>query len=177
MPKTQDMLRNLSEAFPALQNLIFVSAWVFGLFLVGRGLMELLIRHRQGRRILSSVACMIAGSLLLSIAETMEVLTASLFVDEDPRRIFSVVPHSDLPSRALMHTVLDFLALLGWIAGVRGLWWIANAGDHRAQNQVAKGISHLFGGVLLINLTPFAQAIGVQLGIEFHVNSILGVAV
>ncbi len=170
------MLVNLSRSFPALQQLIFVCAYLSGLLLLGLGLLRLL--RCAAKRAAGGSACLalLCGSLLLALPGTMEALTASLFLETDPRRILSAIdPGRHVPERVLLLAVIDFMALIGWIAGGRGLYLISQAGVGSQHGALARGLSHLLGGVCLVNLQAFAHAIGLQLGIDTRLSRIVGV--
>lgn len=163
-----NMLQRLSQVFPALQELILITFSLLGLALIGTGLLRLLPRHCRGRGPGPAICCLVAGSLLLALPTSMESLSHSLFADADPRRILSAVNPNHSPGRGLLLVVINFMTLIGWLAGGRGLYLIAQSGG-----RLARGLVHLLGGVCLVNLLPLAHAIGTQLGIETRISSIL----
>ena len=165
------MLQRLSQAFPAFQELIFISAWLMGFILMGIGLRRLLpnapssVRRGPGPALL----CLFSGSLLLALPTSMASLTQSLFADADPRRILSAVSGHLDPHRVMLQVGIDFMSLMGWIAGGRGLYLLAQA----ERGSVARGLMHLMGGVCLVNLLPLSRAIGMQIGIDAPLARIL----
>lgn len=163
------MLQRLSQVFPALQELILIVFSLLGLALIGMGLLRLLPRHRREGGLAPALCRLVAGSLLLALPAGMESLTHSLFADADPRRILSAVNPDHSPGRVPLLVAINFMTLIGWLAGGRGLYLIAQSGG-----RLARGLVHLLGGVCLVNLLPLAHAIGAQLGIETQVSSILG---
>ena len=165
-----NMLLGLSRAFPALQELILIGSSLLGLGLIGAGLLRFLPRHRRASGPGRALLCLVAGSLLLALPTSMSSLTHSLFADADPRRILSAVNPNQSPGRILLLVAINFMTLVGWLAGGRGLYLMSQG------RGVGRGLAHLAGGVCLVNLLPFAQAVGVQLGIETQVSSILGEA-
>ena len=161
-----DMLVNLSRAFPAAQQAIMISAYVFGLVLVGFGLMRFLREKRKGNTESTSLIMVIVGSLTLAFTDAMTGVTQMLFAGASPRQILSSVSAGPNPAKVIMNVVLDFLVLIGWISGLRGLYFISRTGDQYSRNGFARGALHLLAGVILINLTLFASAIANQLGVK-----------
>lgn len=172
--RASNMLQRLSQAFPAIQELILVCAWLAGLMLVGIGLARLALNRRPETGAGRAVLCMLSGSLLLALPASMASVTNSLFANADPRRILSAVNPGERPPQILLLVVIDFMTLIGWIAGARGLYLISRAGSVSNQDCLARGFAHLFGGVCLVNMLPLAQAIGLQLGIDAQVSQIIG---
>ena len=169
-----DMLVNLSRAFPAVQQAIMISAYVFGLVLVGFGLMRFLREKRKGNTESTSLIMVIVGSLTLAFTDSMAGVTQMLFAGTNPRQILSSVSAGPNPAKVIMGVVLDFLVLVGWISGLRGLYFISRTGDQYSRDGFARGALHLIAGVILINLTLFASAIANQLGVKKQFDQITG---
>ncbi len=169
-----DMLVNLSRAFPAVQQAIMISAYVFGLVLIGFGLMRFLREKRKGNTESTSLIMVIVGSLTLAFTDSMAGVTQMLFAGTNPRQILSSVSAGPNPAKVIMSVVLDFLVLVGWISGLRGLYFISRTGDQYSRDGFARGALHLIAGVILINLTLFASAIANQLGVKKQFDQITG---
>lgn len=60
----------------------------------------------------------------------------------------------------LIDVVVKFIQLIGLIAFIRG-WFILShsAESHSQQGGLAKGLTHIIGGILSINFIPFMQAL------------------
>ena len=170
---SSNMLVHFSRTFPAVQSLLFITAALLGLVMIGWGLLRLL-RPDPVSTAGSAVLLLICGSLLLALPETMKTLTSSFFAQSDPRQILSVAPpQSHTRMRTLLSVVTDFLSLVGWYAGMRGIFLIATANAVVHAARFGRGMTHLVGGVLLVNLPALVHAVGLQLGVEQQISQII----
>lgn len=151
------MLINFSQSLPGIQVFIF---WVFGgigLALVGSGIVE----YYQGgssfsssskSRQLSMAMRVLCGSLCLSLPWVMDTVAGSFFMETDTLIVDSgVAPDADI-RRAVLMSIANLLAVIGYIAGGNGLLTWANGPANQSIGWQGKGAVLVISGAILTNM-------------------------
>jgi len=156
-------LNNLAAAFGTLRALIIAISYVSGLALMIRGVMMYRIfanqtfGSAQRGEIAGPMVFLFVGALLFYFPSTMDTSLITLFGSTDIADSSSIVGYANLSGIAKWQAIADicvkYLTLVGYIAFVRGWLILSKMGHPGAQpGSVAKGIVHVIGGILLINI-------------------------
>lgn len=161
------MLDNLAKTVPGLMQLVTAIAYVMGMIFIIKGLLGLKdhgdARSSGGKGgIKVPITWIAVGTMLLYLPSSVEAGLTTFWSDPAP---FSYLAGSDDQWIEFVNSVFLIVQLIGTIAFIRGLVLLAHSGEGHQQGGVGKAITHIVGGILLINLYQFLQAVFSTLGL------------
>ncbi|MHB1946484.1 MAG: hypothetical protein ACYCQI_00030 [Gammaproteobacteria bacterium] len=158
------MIQNLGTSIPSLMQLVTAIAYVLGMFFIIKGVFGLKEygenrAHRGGEHGLKGPVIMIlVGAALLYLPSSVQVGLSTFWSEPNPYAYQTDA--TDDSWAALLNSVYLILQLIGTISFIRGLIILANMGHGgHQQGGFAKALSHMIGGILLINIYQFLQVI------------------
>lgn len=165
----QTMLMNIAESVPNLMRMVTAIAYVMGMLLIVRGVVKL--KHAgEGRTMMSHehhltgpIVQITVGALLLYLPTSVQVGMSTFWTDPNP---YGYLQQEDQWSQFL-NNVFMIIQLIGTIAFIRGLVILSKMGQGGGHQQgMSKGLTHIIGGILCINIYQFIQVILLTLGIQ-----------
>ena len=169
-PDIVTMLENLDKSIPYLFYMVGGLTYLFGITLVlsaiwkfkkwGEGVS--MVAQKDAREPIMHLAI---GVLLIFAPSTMRTLLVTVF---GTGSIFSYIPTiPDLSWQLASDTVIAIVQFVGFVAIVRGLLHLHKAvGGQAQQNMFSKGIIHLVGGVLSMNIVGTKDILYSTLGLS-----------
>lgn len=169
----QSMVNRISTQIPNLMRLVTAMAYVMGIYFIIFSLMKLKTFGEQ-RTMMSSqhhlkepMIYMAVGVFLLYLPSAVSSGMSTFWKDPAP---YGYLEQSgqywDLWNNCLM-----IIQLFGVIAFIRGLVILSHSGSgHGGQGSVAKGVTHIVGGIFCINIYQFIQMVFATLGVEMSVG-------
>ena len=177
-PHFDSTIINLSITFEGLKRLIVAISYVTGIALIARGLLMYRIfanqtyGSQQRGEIAGPLVFLIVGGILCYFPSSVDTTLLTVFGSTEIELISNPIAYDQSASMAKWHTikkiVISYMTLIGLIAFVRG-WIILSKMGHQGSQpgSVGKGVTHIIGGILLINCvktaTIIAQTFGYQL--------------
>lgn len=160
------MLDNLTSSFDSLVMLVVAVSYVTGLSLVVRGVMmyrqfaNQTMASAQRGEIAGPMVFIVVGAILIYFPSTLDTSLATLFGNVNSNNLkmaSSMIGYQSLAQGAewqrIADVVVKYVQLVGLIAFVRGWIILSKMGHSGSQpGSVGKGITHIVGGVLLINV-------------------------
>lgn len=153
-----DWVYNLSTQVPALINLIIAISYVSGFgFLIGA--FSKLKRCAQATTMMSAQES-IAGPLIHLLIGTVLIYFAG-FINVGSETFFgsdaAIAYQADTQGvgifGGIIKPIILIVRLIGYIAFVKGCYLLAKLGGHHGQpGNMSKGIVHIVGGILAINM-------------------------
>jgi intracellular multiplication protein IcmC len=167
-------LKHLSGSIDQLYYMVTGCAYVIGIAFAFKALYSLKVYGEQ-RTMMSSNASMKEPLSYLFVAGIFIFLPTGVGVflnttfGTDSIMAYSALPSAfDLTQENGGYALLQLLQLIGIIAFIRGWVLIARAGAQGQQpGGVGKGLMHVFGGVLLMNIVYTLNIVYNTLGISF----------
>lgn len=157
------MIQNLTKSIPDLMRLVTALAYVFGIFFVIKSILEL--KHvgesrtmmSQDRGLKGPLIYFFVGAFLLWLPGTVHMGTSTFFNYQNP---LVYVSQDSNPWDDLVRDAFMIIELVGTIALIRGLVMLTQLAHHGGGQQggFAKGMTHVVGGILCINMYAFAKA-------------------
>jgi intracellular multiplication protein IcmC len=171
-------LANLSASFDSLVSLVVAISYVTGLALVARGLMmyrglaNQTMASAQKGEFAGPLVFIIVGAILIYFPSTLNTTLNTIFVGVDQNNLSvasSMIGYQSLAGseqwQQIADVVVKYVKLVGLIAFVRGWIILSKMGHSGSQpGSVAKGIIHIVGGVLLINIVDTFNLLARTLG-------------
>ncbi len=169
LPDIASMLISLDKSFPALFTMTGGLAYLFGLGLMLKGLWGFR-KYGEGismvsqRNLQEPIMQMAIGAMLVFVPSTIKGLLTTVFGAD------SLLPYApSLPNSSwdlALKTIIVFVQFVGFVAIVRGLLHLHKSSSGQAQqNTFAKGIVHLVGGVLSLNIVATKNILYSTLGL------------
>ncbi len=164
----QDMLVNIAKQIPDLMRFITALAYVMGMYFIYVGLLKLKqfgearTQMSQDRELKGPMAYMIIGTLLLYLPTSVQVGLSTFWTNPNP---YGYLQLEDQWSQ-FINICFMIVQFFGTIAFIRGLVILSRLGGHSGPDTFSKGITHVIGGILCINIYEFSQVIMVTLGIQ-----------
>ena len=155
--------------------MLSVISILVGIFMVIRGLMK---GSKFGQDAKSSIPNIIAnitiGTILYTVGTSLNEIMATVFGDSQiwgsglvTSAIASDFGGNTQPFQAAVYAALTFFQLVGFIAFIRGWIILRDAVEGQGQKTVAQGLTHIFGGVLAVNIYRFLDVMDTSFGTGF----------
>ncbi|MGE3320060.1 MAG: hypothetical protein AB7I18_12270 [Candidatus Berkiella sp.] len=168
-------LSNLAASFTSLKRLVIALSYVIGLTLIVRGVMMYRVfgtqtmSSAQKGELAGPLVFIMVGSFLLYFPSTLSTSLTTVFGDDNIAGATDLVAYKQISSiekwAAISDVVVKYMYLVGLIAFVRGWVILSKMGHSGAQpGSLGKGIIHVVGGVLLINIVDTFNMLAVTLG-------------
>lgn len=164
----QQMLVNFAKTVPSLMYMVTAIAYVLGMYFIVAGIMKLK-QLGESRTMMSSehnikgpIIYIVIGALLLYIPSSVQVGLSTFWSNPNP---YGYTQQQDQWSDFLSNVFL-VIQLIGVIAFIRGLVILSHLGStHGQQGTFGRGVTHIIGGIFLINMYQFVQMVFTTLGI------------
>lgn len=168
-------MANLSRAFTSLEHLIIAITYIIGLALIVRGIMMYRIfanqtfGSAQRGEIAGPMVHLVVGALLLYIPSTLTTSLTTVFGTSEVTSAQNLIGYATLSStekwKKLTDVVVQYMLLIGLIAFVRGWVILSKMGHSGSQpGSIGKGLIHVIGGILLINIVDTVNILGCTFG-------------
>ncbi len=154
VPSLQALLYNFSVSYPWLERLLFATSYMLGLGMLFRATYQLKI-YGELRTMMAShtnighqVALIVAGVCLTYLPSAIYTFTYQLFGYTNPLQYMgsSTQWHNSLTIVGL------FVQFVGLLAFIRGWMILSNLGKQGGQPAFGKGMTHVIGGILAMNI-------------------------
>lgn len=171
-------LQKLASSYNALVQLVVAVSYVTGLSLVARGLLmykvfasQTLASAHKGE-FAGPLVFIVVGAVLIYFPSTLNTSLNTLFTGVDQNSLnaaSSMIGYQSLSQgehwKEIADVVVKYIKLIGLIAFVRGWVILSKMGHSGSQpGSVGKGIIHLVGGILLINIVDTFRILATTLG-------------
>lgn len=164
----QNMIQNIAEQIPQLMQMVTAIAYVTGMYFVISGIIK--FKHfgesrtmmSQEHGVLAPIIMLVVGALLMYVPTSVEVGLSTFWTNPNP---YGYTEETNQWSTFINACYL-IIQFVGTIAFIRGLIILSHLGGHGGQpGTFGRGMAHIVGGILCINIYQFVQVIFVTLGI------------
>jgi intracellular multiplication protein IcmC len=169
VPDVVTMLLNLDKSFPWLAYMVSGFAYLFGFSIVIKAIWDLKkytlgVSMTAQNDLRPTVVHLAIGALLIFLPSTLQSLLATVYGTD---AITGYTPIGGGTSwQIAQDTLIIFVQFVGLVAVVRGLLHLHKAAHGQSQqNGFAKGIIHLVGGVLSLNIIQTKDILYSTLGL------------
>lgn len=170
-PNYQNMLISLSSSYPAIWKLTTAFAYVLGFYFIMKAVMALK-QYGESRTMMSSshslktpMAYILAGSALIFSPTVYKDILLTTFGTTQTTCIMCYENVSGWSTQA-SDALFGLVQVVGVMAFVRGWIYLAKAGEQGGQpNSFGKGLTHIIGGVLCINIIGTYQVLSNTFGL------------
>lgn len=167
-PNAATMLANIASAMPNLMRMVTAIAYVLGMLIIMKGILafkhygETRSLYSRDRTMSEPLTYLVVGTALLYLPSTVLVGVSTFWTTPNP---FGYVENQDawLPFLNDCFTIIQFI---GTISFIKGLITLNRLAEGSGQGVFSRGITHLVGGILCINIYQFIQVIMATLGIS-----------
>ncbi|EKD73293.1 MAG: hypothetical protein ACD_45C00369G0003 [uncultured bacterium] len=164
-----DVMKNIADQIPNLMRLVTALAYVMGMYFVFYGIM-MLKKVGESRTMMSGehgikgpVIYVAIGALMLYLPSSVQVGMSTFWTTPNP---YGYIEKQDQWSQFISNCFL-IVQLFGTIAFIRGLVILSHVGGHGGQQgSFARGMTHIIGGILCINIYQFVQVILNTIGVN-----------
>ncbi|MEM6780455.1 MAG: hypothetical protein AAF569_01170 [Pseudomonadota bacterium] len=163
----QDIWTPMQMAFSAF-------CYLAGIILVMIGISRLLKSEQDGAKGptgIGTVMTFLVAGALLSIDSMIGATSFSMFNGLEGQNQGALVYTAGMTGaeighvNAVINAITAFVAVLGWISFIRGLFIMRGVAEGSQQASSMAGITHILGGAIAINLGPMLEAVQLTLGI------------
>ena len=168
------LLENLSEQLPYLFKLVSGFSYLAGAFFMIGGLHKLKeYGQSQGMgggskgEMKTCLSYLIIGSMLIYLPSIKNVLLDSVFGSNTISPYVGYADDSGSAVNVMGQDIVNIVEFLGFIAFIRSFFLFHRVGLGQAQQGTFnKGVTHLLGGVIAMNVMGFIHIVDVTLGIS-----------
>ena len=170
VPTLDSVIQRLTDNIPQLIQLLTAFAYVFGTYFVIIGVMEM--KHfgesrgmmSQEHGIKKPILYFVIGAALIYLPSSVKTGMQTLWLTPNP---MAYVVEKGNPWSQLIGNSFLILQFIGLIAFIRGLIILTQLGGHGGQQGTfAKGMTHIIGGILCINMYDTINMILATLGLD-----------
>lgn len=157
------MYNNLMAAATSLRTLIMAFSYIIGVGMVFRGLAlykafgQHITQMSSRGEVSGPMVFIVVGAMMVYLPSTIDASLVTIYGSSSTSTIQDMIGYAgsglDQKWRQVSEIVVIYLKLIGLIAFIRG-WIILSKMGHAGSQpgSIAKGITHVIGGILLINL-------------------------
>lgn len=158
-PGFGQMLANLSESFPNLWRLVTGGAYVLGFVMVLGGIYQLRAyaephsMMRGSSNMKGPMVTIFVGSMLIFSPTAFHSVLVTMFgAGAHVTPLSYAVNDLGIESELAYKGLLEFVQFVGLMSFIRGWYLLHKATQQSAQISHAKGLTHIIGGLLAINI-------------------------
>lgn len=170
------MIKFMASIGTYAYRLVQVFAAVVGLAFIAIGISRLTKSMQEGPRGpagLGTLFTFLTGSALIGFSPMLGNITQTMFGSrqvasyaELGAELSQAIPNGAGHVEGVIAAVLYFVMLVGWISFARGWILLKKVADADGQDSLMAALTHIFGGVLAVNLGPVLQLMQVSVGID-----------
>lgn len=152
-------LYNLATQVPAMIKLVVAIAYISGFAFLIKSIM--LFKHcargismaAQSEGVSGPLICLLVAVVLIYFAGFVRVGSVTLFGTDAAIAYESAAGNGPFSPGSVFSSIILILRLIGYISFVKGFYILGSLAGHQAQKgTLAKGIIHVVGGILAINI-------------------------
>jgi hypothetical protein len=162
-----NVIPHLQQWWPVLIRLSYLVGLAFVIVSLVQGVSQ---KHRFNRS--TAVWTFWAAVLLLNLPTLMDSLAMTVFHQTSEQTLSYSPPSS--PGSVYIQFAVYAIATVGVIGIARGICLLRDT-PNQAMN-LSRGIVHLFGGIIAVNLVTFLRGIGATVGgdVQTYIAKIIG---
>jgi len=159
-----NVLVNIANTLAPVQKMVSAASYLMGITFIFKAMMTLKMLG-EARSMMSGqqsikepIMYLLVGGILMYFPSTLHMMMATVFGYSSPLAYAPInLPGRNVP---LGRPLMIIIQTIGMIAFIRGWVLIARAGAHGQQpGGIGKGLMHIFGGIMAINLVGTLQII------------------
>lgn len=174
-PSLDVALENLTTAVGSIKALVGAVSFIIGISLVWRGIAmyrsfaNQTFGSAQRGEFAGPLVFIVVGAILIYLPSASDVALFTIFstteTGSESEMLAYFVPGAEERWKNIALVLVKYMKLIGFIAFVRG-WIILSKMGHAGSQpgSVAKGLTHLIGGVLLMNIPDTMRILATTFG-------------
>lgn len=163
-----DMIANFAKQLPNLMRLVTAIAYVIGMVFIISGVIKL--KHAGEMRMQMSpehsikgpIILIVIGAMLLYLPSSVQIGMSSFWTEPNP---YGYTQDKDQWAQ-FFNNIFMVVQLFGVIAFIRGLVLLASLNHHGQPGTFGRGMTHIIGGILCINIYQFVHVVMITFGID-----------
>lgn len=165
-----DLVSNIAQP---MSNIVMGFAYFAGAVLTVVGIVRLTKSAQEGPRGpsgLGTMATFVTAAMLLSASQVLGAFTVTIFGGNPKMFVYADI--FGLPgvptdqAENVIRAILGFMAIVGMISFVRGLFVLRGFAEGNSQMTLMGGLSHIIAGVIAVNLGQFINMVETTLGVS-----------
>lgn len=164
------MILTFSESLAGISWLAAGISYIAGVLLIARGTFKIRVMadHRsqmfQPMEIAGPMVNIVMGVGLIWWPVLIDVTTYTFWGTSSP---LSYDPGFGSEWDEVWVVILDVMKLVGFIAFIKGWYYMTKMGEQGAQGMFGKGITHIIGGILAYHMGPTIRVLMATFGFEW----------
>ncbi len=165
------MIMTFSESLAGLSWLAAGISYIAGIVLIARGVFKLRVMadHRsqmfQPMEIAGPMVSIAMGAGLIWWPVLIDVTTYTFWGTTSP---LSYEPGFGSEWDEVWKVILDVMKLIGFIAFVKGWYFLTKMGEQGGQGMFGKAMTHITGGILAYHMGPTVRVLMTSFGFEWY---------
>ena len=172
VPTATTVLENIANQMPVLMSMVTAIAYVMGMYFIFYGILklkqygEMRSQMMHERHLQGSIMLIVVGSVLLYFPTSVQIGLSTFFSSPSPYAYLTQTQGTTQWS-SFLNDVFLVVQLFGTIAFIKGLVILSHlTGGQGQPGAFAKGITHVIGGLLCINIYQAVQVVFNTIGIQ-----------
>ena len=171
MADISEIMRNLNQSLPPIQNLIFGFSYMSGIMFLFRGVFRLKV-YGDTRTMMSSQASikeplilLLVGAIFFYIPSGIGVLLNTTFGSDNPLSYSDWAAAGTINSQTAI-SILNLVRVIGLMTFIKGWFVLSKSGGGQQGNGMGKALTHIIGGLLAINIVGTMNVVTSTLGLS-----------
>lgn len=149
------IILNLGNSLAGVSYLISAMTYILGVLLIGKGIFKLRVMadHRsqmfQPMEVGGPLVTIFVGAALIWSNTMLDVVTMTLWGSTSP---LDYSPKFTGDFNQVWDVILKIMKIIGFVAFVRGWYYLTRIGQQGQQGMLGKGLTHIVGGVLAYHM-------------------------
>lgn len=163
------MIMNLESSIQGVSAFVGAATYILGVILIAKGIFKLRVMadHRsqmfQPMEFGGPMVSIIVGGMLIWSNTLLDSMTQTLWGSTSP---LDYQPSFSGDFNAVWNVILDLMKVIGFIAFIRGWYYLTKMGQQGAQGMIGKGLTHIVGGTLAYHMGPTLHVLMTTFGFD-----------
>jgi len=164
------MIINLGDSLTGISYLLSALSYLLGVILIVRGVFKLRVMadHRsqmfQPMEVGGPLVSMFVGAGLIWWPTLLDTMTYTFWGSTSP---LDYQPGFGSDFDQVWTVILQIMKIIGFIAFIKGWYYLTRVGEQGAQGMVGKGLTHILGGTLAYHMGPTIHVLMTTFGFDW----------
>jgi intracellular multiplication protein IcmC len=149
------MILSLGNSLAGISTLVAGVTYILGAILITKGIFRLRVmadqrsQMHQPMELGGPLISILIGGMLIWSNTLLDTMTQTLWGSTSP---LDYSPNLTGDYMAVWDVILKIMKIVGFIAFVRGWYYLTRIGQHAQPGMIGKGITHIIGGTLAYHM-------------------------
>lgn len=164
------MILNLGASLEGISNLIAAVTYILGVLLIAKGIFRLRVmadqrsQMHQPMELGGPLISLLIGGMLIWSNTLLDSMTQTMWGTTSP---LDYTPSLTGDYIAVWDVILKIMQIIGFIAFIRGWYYLTRVGQQSQPGMVGKGLTHIIGGTMAYHMGATINVLMTTFGFDW----------